>query len=344
MTGSVAAEPRAGGTVVIGENERVGNIEAFAGDVVVRGVVDGNLLALSGNVRITGEVTGNVESAAGSILVSGRIGGDLDAGAGSVIVDETGVVAGDVEVGAGTVVVAGTVEGSARIGADRLTLRQTARIGGDLTFDGQLDRADGASVDGTVTRDPNLETGGFFAAGPIPHISAFFVSIYFFLVNLVVGALLLLVFPRFTDRLAVSAQEQPGTTALAGIGALVGTPIALVLIALTIVGIPITIFGALAYGLGIWLAIILGRYVVGVWLLSLVDVQNRWLALVTGLVAMAILTRVPYVGDVLDLLVLVVGLGALALGLLRGYRRRRGRSEPPTEATDGPEETEPSPA
>jgi cytoskeletal protein CcmA (bactofilin family) len=321
VPGAVAAEARAGGTVIVGADETTGDLEVFAG-----------------NVRITGTVTGDVEAAGGTVHIAGTIEGNLRAAGGHVGIEEAGTVGGTLEAGAGSVAIAGTVEGNARIGADSIVLAPTGHLGGDLEYDAELDRREGARVAGTVTRNPDLSIGG-----PIPQVADVVFSVYFFLVNLVVGAILLLLFPRFSRRLVDRTVDRLGVTGVAGLGALVATPIGLVLVALTIIGLPLALAGLVGYGLALWIGTIYGRYVLGAWLLSLADVDNRWLGLLVGLIVVAVAVRLPVVGGLVEVAVLVWGLGALAMGLYAGYRRRRsgGAAEPAT-TEDEPGEAAPA--
>ncbi len=318
MPGLAAAETRAGGSVVVDADETTGDLEVFGGDVTIRGTVDGDLRAFGGNVRIEGTVTGDVEAASGNLYISGTVEGNVQTGSGNVQLTESATVGGNFEAGAGTVIVAGSVDGNAKIGAETITLAPTASIGGNFEYDGTLDRADGAQVGGTVTQNPDLSIGG-----PIPQIPDLFFSVYFLVVNFVVGAILLLAFPAFSRGLVERTRERPGVTGVVGLGTLIATPVALVLIAITIVGIPISLVGLFVYIVGIWLGVVYGRYLLGAWLLSLADYENRWVALVVGLVVMAAATRLPVVGGIADLAVLVWGLGALAMGVYAGYRNRR---------------------
>jgi len=327
------AEPRAGGSVVVEAGETTGDLEAYGGDVAIRGTVDGDLQVFAGNVRILGEVTGDVETASGNVVISGTVGGDVSASGGAVQLTENATVGGTFEAGAGSVLIDGRVGGPARVGAGDIVLGPTASIGGDLEYDGNLTRSSGATVGGEVVNNPDLEIGD-----PLPSIPGFVFGVYVFLVNLVVGAVLLLVFPRFTRGMAERTVERPARTGAVGLLALVGTPILLVLLAITIVGIPLALAGAIVYGLAVWLGVVLGRYVLGAWLLSFVDVDNRWAALMLGTVVMVPVTRIPILGGLLDLVVLLLGLGALAYGLYRGYRaRRRGRSSNAATAAESTE-------
>jgi len=324
------AEPRAGGTVVVEAGETTGDLEAYGGDVTIHGTVDGDLEVFAGNVRILGEVTGNVETASGNVVIAGTVGGDVSATGGNVLLGENATVGGTFEAGAGSVRLDGQVAGPVRVGAGEIVLGPSAAIGGGLEYDGNLTRSDGATVGGEVVNNPDLEVGD-----PLPSIPGFVFGLYVVLVNLVVGAVLLLVFPRFTRGMADRTAERPARTGAVGLLALVGTPILLVLLAITIVGIPLALAGAIVYGLAVWLGVVLGRYVLGAWLLSFVDVDNRWAALLVGMVVMVAVTRIPILGGLLDLVVLLMGLGALVYGLYRGYRaRRRGGSSDATTETE----------
>jgi cytoskeletal protein CcmA (bactofilin family) len=318
---TAAGASRAGGTVTVEEGERVdGDLEAFGGNVVIHGTVDGDLDAFAGNVQILGEVTGDVEAAAGNVVVSGTVGGNVSAAGGNVQLGPNAAVGGTFEAGAETVTIQGDVGGAARVGARQVVVGPGASIAGDLEYDGELTQAPGATVGGEVTRNPDLEVGG----GPsVPVVPGYVFDVFFVVTTLLLGALVLLVFPRFSRGLAERTETRPGLTALAGVSVLVATPFALLLVAVTVVGIPFALAGVALYLLAIWLGIVYGRYVLGAWLLGLVDRDNRWAALVLGVLSMAVLTQIPIVGGLLDLLVLIGGLGALALGTVSAYRNRR---------------------
>lgn len=258
----------------------------------------------------------------GDVVIAGDVGGNASAAGGNVELTETGTIGGTFEAGAETVRIAGTVAGNARVGATTIGVGPAASIGGDLECDGTLDVADGAQIQGETIRNPDLEVGGGPGAGSL--VPGWILGVYAVVVNLLVGALLLLAFPGFSRGLVDRTTASPGRTGFLGLGVLVGVPILLVLVALTIVGIPLSIAGFVLWVLLAWIGSIYGRYVLGAWLLSLVDRDNRWVALVLGVVLIAVLVRIPVVGGIVDFGVLVWGLGALAWGLWAAYRSRRG--------------------
>lgn len=321
VPGVVAAEQRAGGTVVVAEDETVeGDLEAFGGTIIVRGTVNGDLEAFGGDVRIEGDVTGDVDGAAGNVWVLGSVGGNVDVAAGNVYVQPGAEIGGRLSAAAGNIVVAGAVSGNANLAGGSITLAETATFGGDVEYaadaGGFTDR--GATVEGTVTKVEDLDAGPW--SGPV--VPGWALSVYGLLVNLLLGALLLLVFPGFTAAVAERVVTDPLRTSGVGLLTLVVVPVLLVLLTVTIVGIPLALVGALLFGLSLWVALVLGRFAVGAWLLSLADVDNRWAALVVGLVLLAVLASIPWIGWVFDLAVVLLGLGAMTAVGYAGYRAR----------------------
>lgn len=334
FSGVAAAETRAEGTVVVEEGETVDSLTAIGGSVVVRGTVDGNLEGVAGSVVIeqTGVVRGDVSMTAGSVRIDGQIDGDVEVAAGSVSVTENAEIGGTLKAGTESVDIAGRIGGNAVLGAARVTLTDTATIDGNVRYDEDASFDDqGASIGGTVTAESSLSIGGF----GIPRIPGWVFSGYAMAVNLVVGAILLLVVPGFSRRVTDTVEGEPLRSVGIGVLALFGVPIGLVLLALTIVGIPLTIVGAILFGLTAWFAVIYGRIAIGTWALAQADVDNRWLALFAGVVGLGLLGQIPVLGGLLTLATFLLGLGAIALSLI-ALRTERGGGE----AETGTEPTE----
>lgn len=323
-TGVAAARSFQGaaGTVVVERGETYRSIDGVAGAVVVRGTVTGDVTGAAGSVYVAGpgRVEGDVAVAAGTVGVDGTVEGDVRASGGTVEVGDGARVGGDFDAGAGSVSVNGTIDGNARIGADRLVLGPNASVGGVLRYDaGTFRRAPGATVAGGIVRDPNLGRG--VGTGPVGfRTPAWLGTAYGLLANLLLGVVLLAAFPTFSTRVAERVADAPVASGGVGLLALVGVPIALVVVAITIVGIPLALVGGLAFAIGVWVGIVYGQYAVGAWTLGIFGRESRWLALVVGLVGFALLGAVPVLGGLFDLLALVLGLGALALGLRDAYR------------------------
>lgn len=323
VPGIAAAETRSGGTVVVTEGETVDGLDAFGGTVIVRGTVEGDLSAFAGDVFVEGEVTGDVSAFAGNVRISGDVGGDVSAAAGNVVIESPATIGGSLDASAGNVVIAGAVRGDVSAAGGTVTLDEGATVDGNVEYDvgdeGEF-RNRGATVGGTVTRNADLRAG----PSGVPNVPGWTFDVYGVLVTLAVGAVLLLAFPGFSERVADRIVEEPLRTGAIGLLALVGVPVVLVLLAITIVGIPLTIVGAVAFAIAVWVAAVYGRFAVGAWLVSLAGVESRWAGLLVGVLAVAVLKLVPVLGGLVEPVVALLGLGAIAALGRETYRRRRG--------------------
>lgn len=323
VPGVAAAEDRVGGSVVVGPDE----------------TIDDDLDVAGGSVVIQGTVTGDVSVAAGSVRIDGTIEGDLEVSGGSVELGEEGTVGGNLEAGAGSVLVAGTVGGNAELAAETITLAETAAIEGNLTYAGDLVQEDGARVGGTITED-EVSPGVVNTDGM--NVPAWASTVYFLLANAILGVLLLLVMPVFSQSVASRVTDSPLRSGGTGLLALVAVPIALTLLLLTIVGIPLSILGFFLYLTLLWVGAIYGRLAVGMWLLSQFGRAEPWTGLIVGLVVVAALSFVPVVGGLVELAVVLLGLGALSLSLYDRYRGRRGPTVESEVGPAGDEESSPT--
>ena len=311
----------AGETVVVGPDETYDSVQGVAGTVIVRGTVRNDVSAAAGSVHVTesGAVGGDVEAAAGTVRIDGTVDGDVDAAGGSVIVGPTGGIAGDLDVGASYFELNGTVDGDVQAGAETVVLGPSATVGGSVRYDAEsFVRAPGATVEGAVVQDTRLgET-----AAPDLSVPGWLGALYGLLANLLLGVLLLALFPGFSARVADGVTDRPARSTGVGLLTVFAVPLVLLLVALTIVGIPLSLVGAIAFAVLVWVAVVYGQYALGVWALSFTDRENRWLALVVGLVGVTVLGAVPVLGALLDLAVFLLGLGALVLALRGAYERR----------------------
>jgi cytoskeletal protein CcmA (bactofilin family) len=319
-----AQEARAGGVVTIEAGEtHTGDLAVTAGTVIVAGTLDGDLDATAGNVVVTGTVTGDVRAVAGSVTIDGDVGGDVGAAGGSVVVGRQAAVDGTVEAAAGSVRVDGTVGGDLRVGAEDVVIGPGARIDGNVEYEAQtFDVAPGAAVGGTIEEVDDIGftavpswAGVQFGESVVP-TGAF--AVYGLFVNLLLGAMLLLVAPRFARRVTATGTGEAVKSGAVGLLTFVGVPVVLVVLLVTVVGIPLSLAGLFAYLLALWAGSVYGALVLGTWLLSYGDVENRWAALGLGLLLLAVVAFVPF-GELLQFLVLLVGLGALVLALTRRF-------------------------
>lgn len=330
IPGTVAAQTGVGGSIVVDEGETVSEINAVGGSVVIHGTVTGDVNGAAGNVIITGTVGGDVNIATGNLQISGTVAGDVSAGAGSIHLEENGSVGGDFTVGAGDVRIDGTIDGNAQIGAETIDLGETASIAGSLTYDGNL-TGNLDAVGGEITRDRTI---GAVTLTDIRPIAPWLFAFYAFIANLLLGAALLAFFPRFSLGVGDQVLSEPIKTGVIGFGIVIAIPFVVVALVLSIIGIPLALVGLLLFVVVAWIGLVYGRFALGMWVVKLLGrnqtgrVEPKWIALVLGLLIGGILAAIPYIGGVVNFLLFILGLGAIAIGLNRRRTRSRTTESP----------------
>ena len=351
---SFALERRHGEFVTVAANETVDDTLLAAGNTVrVEGVVNGDLLAFGRTVEVRGTVKGDLVSCAQKTEVSGTVEGhiytlshslDLDGQLGhsiyglvqSLRVDDRGQVGEGIVVGSGDVSLEGVVKRSVNISTSNgdvsgsigrdltmaggsLTLTNTARVGGNLSARVRQMKdvhiADGATIAGKRDVQVNVRENHFTRP-----------RFYFYQAVRLAGAMLvgwlgLLLFPGFFQ--ATTQRVGSGWRSLGlGVGVLAGVPVAMVVAAITLVGIPVSlmlfaVYLAAIYLAKIWVGAFLGRI-----LLKPSGATKRdWLlGLLVGLLILTIIGFIPYLGGLVRMGVVCLGLGAFAGQLYRASR------------------------
>jgi cytoskeletal protein CcmA (bactofilin family) len=312
----------AGGYVEL--DDRVArNAFLSGGNVAVTGQVGRSLFAAGGDVRLEGEVDGDAHMAGGTLRLSreAEVGGDATLAGGSIAVD--GSVGGDLDAYGERVALDGSVGGDVRFAGDTLRLGPNARVAGELTYRSSSDIVvePGAQVSGGIHRsmkEPSWRRGARGAA----ILGGITVSLGMMLL----GAVLVLGMPRFSRDTGRAIRRKPWQVLGLGCAMLVGVPIALALLAVTIVGIPLAVLLAFAYGALLMLGYLVGAIFVGDFVLERVNAARldsvwwRALFLLIAIIAIAVLHRVPVIGDLAWCLLFLAGIGAFTMRAWQGLR------------------------
>lgn len=309
--------------------ELVGNLFAVAREVDLRGVVNGSVFVLGERTEIGGEVRGDVYAGGESFLLgpTGRVGRDATLVADRVVLE--GALGRDANAAlADAVEIRGSIGRGLRGRAERIVLREGARIGGDvdasLPEGVALERSAGAQVRGEIREAPHGGHGGselsrFLAPEPyawmLLHVGAGFV----------LGMLLHALAPGI---LAVRAETPRDLLRGLGVGAatLVVAPLVLLVAAASVVGLPVALIGAAGLAAALYVGLVAVANRIGTALVPPGSGRHGGFgtALATGLAILVVLTHLPYLGDWLRGVAVVIGLGLLVEHGLAAWRARSG--------------------
>ncbi len=313
----------------------LGDTIIFAREAIIDGKIKGSLLVFAEMVRVTGEVEGTARGASNSfffqgstardllvaantISVTGSIGWDFFGAASNLTV--TGPVGRDMKVATKRLVVDGPVGGSIETTTDELIIGPGAKIGGRITYTSEKEATvdQNAVIGGVVKR---LEPVAEPAVTPPGRRAWRFARPIFSL--LLVALLMALFFPVLT---AGAAQTIRGRAALStGYGALVvfAAPIASLILLFTVIGLPVALLTMLLYTVLLYLSRIFAGYFLAQLALDYFNKKLHpvWTALF-GVLVLALLTRIPFIGWLIHLAAVLIASGAFIAYLASNKEQR----------------------
>jgi cytoskeletal protein CcmA (bactofilin family) len=315
-----------------------GDLITFSRRVVIAGSVKGDVISFSQTLDLDGTVEGNVYMFAQALTVRGTVARSLyawaqalqldrgghvnsDIVAGGAVLDLGGSTGRDVTIFTGSAEVRGDVGRNLRAAAGNITLASTARVGGDLTA--HVHRKEQVQIDPGATIRGKTEIK-LQEAQPSRYTRP---KLYFWQgaqlgAALLTGLVLFWLFPLVFGARIVGTSW---TLRAAGIGflILVATPVAAVIVAITLVGLPVALLGLVTWLTGLYLAKVFVATAVGRMLMkSPVNEPGSFaLALLLGLFLVFVAINLPYLGGLIHFLVLLLGLG-IGFIQVRGYWRR----------------------
>lgn len=314
-----------------------GNSYAAGASIVLTAPVAGDFLAGGGSVILAAPVSGDNFILAGSISSRANMKGDFRAAGGSVDINES--VAGDLVAIGYSVRNSGRVGGSVFIIAANASMSDGAlgpvtiygnniSLAGDFSSDvsivasGRVSLAPGTMIRGRLAYEspdkaliPASATiiGGvtYTNAAYLPDVSTSrmlaFVSIGFFIIARIIGALMLAgllagLFPKFAEAIVDRiSRERPRDILLAellGFAILVATPIVVAMLLLTFVGIGLALLILILYTLLFLLSLVYaGILIGGVFARRFIKRgQILWHDGVLGMAILSLIALVPVIG------------------------------------------------
>jgi hypothetical protein len=273
-----------------------GSVRAVGGEAHVTGVIDRNATIAGGSVTMdsTAAITRNAYVVGGNVWINGTVSGSLLASGGGVTLN--GTVGRDVEISAGS-----------------LTVGPHALITGNLRYHvpaGKVHIDSAARIGGTVTAIP-VSTGW--------GLNRWLWMLGF----LVAGGVVVALLPGFTTQAAEIIPQSPFRSALVGLGWFILVPVAVVIAAITVIGLPLALvtavlYGALVYLSGVPFSLWVGRRLFGA--RTGAGLRGALLNFLIGGFLLLVVGIIPVIGGIVTLIAACVGLGAI---MLRALELRR---------------------
>lgn len=281
---------------------------------------------LFGNlVTINSNILGNLFAGGQLVnLTNSKIDHDLFIGASNISLDKNTIINASAYLGSNNQTIDGTIKGNLYSGANSLNINGV--IEGDVHASvNQLTLGSNAVVKGKITytssNDAKISSGASYTAIEkiIPQStsknnqfkSTFGPRLLGLLSVLLLGVVILTLFSKKSLEIAQYIRQSFWSSLGWGLTILVLAPIACVFVMTTIIGIPLALTILTLY----ILLISISKIFAGLALGQLIT-KNRWLpiwSLTVGILAISIISSIPFLGGLTNFVVMLVGIGGFFL-------------------------------
>jgi hypothetical protein len=308
-----------------------------AGDLItISGTVEGNAIVFARRVEITGTIGGSLVGAGQTVEITGHVGRNLISVGSNVTIGKTADI-GSNAFGLGSdVVVAGTTHRDlgflagvfdmrGNVGRNLIfrggqaTLSDSTRIGGDFTAYAQKEEsvqvAPGAVIEGKKTIQPVPRTP---RQNPYTTLRFYVWQIVRLLGAFISGLILFRLIPWLAPA-SIASGKQWLTAGGLGFLFLVSVPIAVIIVAITIIGLPLALISLALWMMGLYFSKILIAEFVGRSLTK----ERGALSLLAGLLVVIVAVDLPWIGGLISFLLMLMGLGAIVMLTYRRFGRNQ---------------------
>lgn len=322
-----------------------GDAYAAGGNITVDGTVNGDLIASGGNILITGVVKNDVRVAGGNVTFSHAIiGGNITTLGGQILVDSSSQISGSMvgaggeinilapigkgaTLGGGQVNIANTINGDVTAGVGQLSFGNDSKVNGNVAYwsNNRAILSEGATISGSIKQYLPPQQNNKNAQKTAAVIGSLFViKLTDIIVLLIMGLLVVALLPIYTKTSTDIVESHFWMGFLIGLIGIIITPIVILFIMFTIIGIPLGLFIFVAYLFILWFARIFPIIALGNFVLSKSGKKknNGW-ALLLGVVIYIILELIPFVSFFAEAFVVVAGFGTYLISTKTYYNSLR---------------------
>jgi hypothetical protein len=332
-----------GDLVTAGRNVNVqpeikGDLAAAGANVTIAGPVLGYLLVAGSNVNINGPVGNDLWAAGANVTVNAPVADNAMLAGRTVILQPQASVKRDASVAGSSVEVLGRVEHNLKLAAAEARL--ASEIGGSVEARvGRLKVMPGAVIHGDLkvySPNPPEISPEAKVLGRVDYQQEAFEGrwspmnwlgrwAFMFLALLVLGAATIALSTLWAQRIAEKITRKPGISLLTGLLGLILVPLVCLVLVMTIIGIPLAVVIIALYAVALLLSGVFVSYLIGGWFFHRLKRPgvSPYVKLALGALAVALLASLPWIGWLFQLLILMVGLGALLLERRDSYQRMR---------------------
>lgn len=336
LEGDMEGDQYVAGGHVISKANTNGDLVVAAGRMLIENAIANDLIAAGGNVKVSAEIGDDARIAGGQVIVSSKVKGDSLVAGGRVeftsessIANRVWVAAGTVEfngiaakglnIKAGQIIIGGKVTGDLDLYAKTIEILPSARIKGNINYSSSQEIIvhESSSIEGSITRTEvsrwqSSDQEKLRYAG-LSFFLVFFVSLF------ITAAVLYLLMPSLAVRLSDTIQKNYLSSIALGLIALLFIPAIILLLAITVIGLPLSLITLFIYILLLIAAYFIGLFFLADKLLKYFrqheESTRRWrlFSILVALILLLIIAMLPFIGGLLIFFILLMGIGSIVL-------------------------------
>ncbi len=314
----------------------MGDVFAGCRELHIAGEVEDDVIAGCQNLQVRNKVGDQVIGFAEKITIDGEVGGDVLAFSGEVRITKNAHIKGDLYVGTGNLIFeGGQIDGKIKGGAKEATLN--GHVAGlvdlelhDVVFGKNYKADQGTTLKLYKPLDEDKENLPENLEIVIEKKKYFFHSLFFFwsmIAMFIVGLLIVIIFKKFPRDILRFAKKDQLKNIGSGFLMLVATPIVVVILAVLIITIPVSLIILAVYLILLYLSSIIAGLFIGDYMIGILkkdgNSTNLILALLLGVIAIALISKIPLIGWLFSLLFICFGLGTFVLYILQLIKKRQ---------------------
>jgi len=340
----------AAGAQIVVDGTVTGDVICAGSTITINGTVTGDVICAGSSITINGEVKGDVRSVSSELSINGQVGGGLtsfgssinlnnDATIGSNVLAfgaamrADGPINGDLQFFGASLLINNKITGDVNFygqsqsehnnNKPAITLRGGTVIGGDLYYYEGVETVinDGASISGEtiVTKPKKYEPK---SGKEILNLFPIWFSVWSIFAGLIIAIIFVSLFPKQTNTTLSMMLKKPVASIGWGLVWVMLTPIIIILLLITIIGIPLAIFFATLFIAMCMLAKVFAGIGVGAFLARWFEwkISLYWQTVV-GIILAVLIFEIPFIGWFLGIIAFFWAFGGIIMHKREIYKK-----------------------
>jgi hypothetical protein len=293
-----------------------GDAYIAGGQITINGIINGDLLVAGGQIIFRGKAIQDIRVVGGTISIEGEVGKNISLVGGNITIGKDAKIAGNTVIAGGMAVLSSDISGNVIAGVGTLELTSGAIINGNLDYwsnDKAIIASEAKVLQPTTFHQTNFNIPQEQKKTALSGAKTFF-NLIGFISSLLIGMLYIYLLPIFSQKIADTVRNKFWLSLLVGFVSIIAAPIAGIILFSTVIGTPITMALIFISIIIIYVSKIVISLAIGKVIGSMTkkNIAPVW-GFALGLVLYYLISLIPIIGNLMKIIALFVGVGAIVI-------------------------------